>query len=59
MTPDGPPCAGELRDCGTSKGHNYSVNVPLQEGVDDESYKLVFEPILDKVGPDPGRWRRP
>ena len=42
-------CAGELRDVGTSKGHNYSVNVPLQEGVDDESYRLVFEPVLAKV----------
>ena len=25
------------------------MNVPLQEGMDDESYKFVFEPIMQKV----------
>jgi hypothetical protein len=27
----------------------YSVNVPLQEGMDDESYKYVYEPVMQKV----------
>ena len=41
--------AGHLDDVGYQGGRNYSVNVPLQEGMDDESYKFVFEPIMQKV----------
>ncbi len=41
--------AGALGDVGYQGGRNYSVNVPLQEGMDDESYKFVFEPIMQKV----------
>lgn len=44
------PGTGALDDTGSSNGHNYSVNVPLQEGMDDESYRFVFEPIMAKVG---------
>ena len=44
------PGTGDLTDVGTDRGHNYAVNVPLQEGMDDESYKFVFEPIMAKVG---------
>lgn len=43
------PGTGALDDVGHGKGHNYSVNVPLQEGMDDESYRFVFEPIMAKV----------
>lgn len=42
-------CAGALDDTGTNGGKNYSVNVPLQEGMDDDSYSLVFEPVMRKV----------
>lgn len=41
--------AGALDDTGTNGGKNYSVNVPLQEGMDDDSYRLVFEPVMRKV----------
>ena len=44
------PGTGALGDVGYQGGRNYSVNVPLQEGMDDESYKFVFEPIMQKVG---------
>lgn len=27
-----------------------TVNVPLQDGMDDESYRYVYEPIMTKVG---------
>jgi acetoin utilization deacetylase AcuC-like enzyme len=30
-------------------GKNYSVNVPLQEGINDESYETVFKPVMEKV----------
>ena len=43
------PGTGALLDTGHLGGKNYSVNVPLQEGVDDESYRFVFEPIMQKV----------
>lgn len=41
--------AGALNDTGTNGGKNYSVNMPLQEGMDDDSYRLVFEPVMRKV----------
>jgi hypothetical protein len=31
------------------KGKYYTVNVPLKDGMDDESYKLLYEPIMQKV----------
>ena len=43
------PGAGALGDTGHQGGKHYSVNVPLQEGMDDESYKFVFEPIMQKA----------
>lgn len=48
------PGTGALGDVGYQGGRNYSVNVPLQEGMDDESYKFVFEPIMQKVRNEPG-----
>jgi histone deacetylase 1/2 len=43
------PGTGALDDIGYSKGRNYSVNVPLREGMDDASYISVFEPVMQKV----------
>lgn len=39
------PGTGDLKDIGYGKGRNYSVNVPLRDGINDESYKNVFEPV--------------
>ncbi len=41
--------AGALDDTGTGGGSSYAVNMPLQEGMDDDSYRLVFEPVMRKV----------
>ena len=41
--------AGSVDDVGVGDGKHYSVNVPLQEGMDDESYRFMFEPIMQKV----------
>ena len=41
--------AGSVEDVGVGDGRHYSVNVPLQEGMDDESYRFMFEPIMQKV----------
>ncbi|KAG9248568.1 histone deacetylase [Calycina marina] len=43
------PGTGELRDIGADKGKNYSVNFPLRHGIDDASYKGIFEPVMTQV----------
>jgi histone deacetylase 1/2 len=43
------PGTGALDDIGHDTGTYYSVNVPLQEGMDDDSYRYVYEPIMTKV----------
>lgn len=43
------PGTGGLSDIGAGAGKNYSLNIPLRSGMDDESYKLVFLPIMTRV----------
>ncbi|KIJ68655.1 hypothetical protein HYDPIDRAFT_106887 [Hydnomerulius pinastri MD-312] len=43
------PGTGELRDIGIGKGKHYSLNFPLRDGVSDENYKSVFQPIIQQV----------
>uniref|UniRef100_A0A0W0F3F4 Histone deacetylase n=1 Tax=Moniliophthora roreri TaxID=221103 RepID=A0A0W0F3F4_MONRR len=43
------PGTGEVRDTGFGKGKNYSLNFPLRDGITDESYKSVFEPVINEV----------
>ena len=43
------PGTGELRDIGVGAGKYYAVNFPLRDGIDDVSYKNIFEPIIKKV----------
>lgn len=31
------------------RGKYYSVNVPLRDGIDDQSYELLFKPVMEKV----------
>ncbi|KAG4305724.1 hypothetical protein PORY_000634 [Pneumocystis oryctolagi] len=49
------PGTGELRDIGVGKGKYYSVNFPLRDGIDDESYSYVFEPVVSACM----EWYRP
>lgn len=53
------PGTGALDDVGHMGGKYYSVNVPLQEGMDDDSYRFVYEPIMTKVVKNPSRAYRP
>ncbi|KAH9947686.1 histone deacetylase [Amylocystis lapponica] len=50
------PGTGELRDVGIGKGKYYALNFPLRDGISDESYKSVFEPVIRQVmeSYDPG-----
>ncbi|WOL10905.1 histone deacetylase 19 [Canna indica] len=43
------PGTGDIRDIGYDNGKHYSLNVPLDEGIDDESYHYLFKPIIAKV----------
>jgi histone deacetylase 1/2 len=43
------PGTGELRDIGVGQGKNYAVNFPLRDGIDDASYKSIFEPVISAV----------
>lgn len=40
------PGTGDLRDVGVGNGKYYAVNVPLRDGIDDESYASVFQPVI-------------
>lgn len=43
------PGTGELRDIGIGQGKHYAVNFPLRDGITDESYKSIFEPVIENV----------
>ncbi|KAF8967474.1 hypothetical protein BDZ97DRAFT_2056877 [Flammula alnicola] len=43
------PGTGSQEDKGRGKGKGYAVNVPMKDGITDESYKSVFEPIITRV----------
>lgn len=43
------PGTGELRDIGIGQGKYYAVNFPLRDGIDDSSYKSIFEPVIQGV----------
>ncbi|KAI9834143.1 MAG: histone deacetylase [Phylliscum demangeonii] len=49
------PGTGELRDIGVGQGKHYAVNFPLRDGIDDKSYKSIFEPVIKHVM----EWYRP
>ena len=34
-----------LQDVGMGKGKYYSLNFPFRDGINDENYKSVFEPV--------------
>lgn len=39
------PGTGTQGDIGKGKGKGYSVNIPLQDGITDESFKSIFDPV--------------
>jgi len=41
--------AGHQEDVGYGAGRYYTLNVPLQDGIDDQSYEQLFKPIMRKV----------
>jgi histone deacetylase 1/2 len=49
------PGTGHLDDIGIARGKHYSVNVPLKDGMDDDSYRRLFQPIIRNLI----EWYRP
>ncbi|CAO2649779.1 Nn.00g010710.m01.CDS01 [Neocucurbitaria sp. VM-36] len=43
------PGTGELRDIGVGSGKNYAVNFPLRDGITDDTYRNIFEPVIEAV----------
>lgn len=43
------PGTGALNDIGEGPGAGYSVNVPLSDGCDDETFKMLFKNVMDAV----------
>ncbi|KXN81843.1 putative histone deacetylase 1-B [Leucoagaricus sp. SymC.cos] len=40
---------GTQEDKGRGKGRGYAINVPLKDGITDESFRSVFEPVIAKI----------
>ena len=38
-----------MQDIGAGKGKYYALNFPLRDGIDDESYAGIFQPVVTKV----------
>ncbi|KAK6464290.1 hypothetical protein DFJ63DRAFT_67851 [Scheffersomyces coipomensis] len=49
------PGTGSVDEVGLGKGKNYAINVPLRDGIDDDSYirlfKSIMEPLITKFQP--------
>ncbi|KAI3937592.1 hypothetical protein MKW92_021272 [Papaver armeniacum] len=43
------PGTGQPKDIGEHHGKYYALNVPLDDGIDDESFKGLFRPVIQKV----------
>jgi len=43
------PGTGSLADIGAGAGKHHSINFPLRDGIDDESFVEVFRQVLSKV----------
>ena len=43
------PGTGNIYNKGYASGKYYSVNVPLKEGIDDDSFEFLFKPIVKEI----------
>jgi histone deacetylase 1/2 len=43
------PGTGDVKDVGQHGGKNYALNFPLRDGMNDDSYCAIFEPLITKV----------
>ncbi|QRV87668.1 histone deacetylase family protein [Ceratobasidium sp. AG-Ba] len=43
------PGTGDVHDRGYGSGRGYSANIPLMNGITDEQYKSVFQPVMSHI----------
>jgi histone deacetylase 1/2 len=43
------PGTGDIRNTGVGSGKDFALNVPLKDGIDDDTYKGLFSSIMPKV----------
>lgn len=43
------PGTGDADDVGIGRGKHYSLNFPLRDGIDDDSYREIFLPVMTRV----------
>lgn len=43
------PGTGSLDDVGIGPGKYYSVNYPLNDGIDDLSFEMTFKPVMNEI----------
>lgn len=43
------PATGDIGEIGCSKGKHFAMNVPLDDGIDDESYITLFKSVIDPL----------
>lgn len=43
------PGTGDLESVGKQQGKYYAMNVPLKDGIDDQSYAALFKPVMRKL----------
>lgn len=43
------PGTGALSDIGSGPGRGYAVNFPLDDGIDDENFLRIFQPVMGKI----------
>ncbi|CAN4088074.1 unnamed protein product [Withania somnifera] len=43
------PGTGHIRDIGVGTGKYYALNAPLNDGIDDESFRRLFQAVIKKV----------
>ena len=52
------PGTGTQHDQGRGKGRGYALNIPLKDGITDEAYRSVFQPVSLVFRPTRARsWR--
>ena len=43
------PGTGDMFETGEEDGKYYSVNVPLRDGINDQTYREIFNPVMDGI----------
>lgn len=43
------PGTGSMQDIGVRDGRLYSINFPLEDGMDDDSFLYIFKPLIRRV----------